>query len=214
MSSEESLNSFGDSIESAARENKVDGLVCSTALEASCSWPGPISADMVSLLRTHGAGASLAPLVAAWDGNVEALRVALDEVGGELCGIGAIPEVYNPDCARKEDWGTALHGVAAKGEMACVGFPLSGGARTDTQNGARLTPDRSAEHFGQRMCEIPQGLNQRGNCIRDDGEGLRRRVLVVHNIMTCIKFLCKKGTRHLHLRALLLEFFINQLSCF
>lgn len=67
-------------------------------------------------------------LVAAWNGNVEALRVLLDE-GGGVFEIDEIPEAEDPDWALKEDWGTALHGAAARDEMACVAFLLSRGAR-------------------------------------------------------------------------------------
>lgn len=124
--------------------------VCSTALEAACSRPS-IPADIVSLLLKHGAMGSLAGLVAAWNGNVDALRVLLDE-GGEVFGIDVIPEAENPDWALKEEWGTALHGAAAKGEMACVELLLSRGARTDIRNGAGFTPEQTAEHFEHKEC--------------------------------------------------------------
>lgn len=124
--------------------------VCSTALEAACSRPS-VPADIVSLLLKHGAMGSLALLVAAWKGNLEALRVLLDE-GKETFGIDVIPEAGNPDWALNEYWGTALHGAAAKGEMACVEFLLSRGARTDIRNGAGLTPEQTAEHFKHKEC--------------------------------------------------------------
>ncbi|KAG8164391.1 hypothetical protein KVR01_006309 [Diaporthe batatas] len=127
--------------------------VCSTALEAACSRPSIIPADIVSLLLERGAVGSLAGLVAAWNGNVEALRVLLDE-GGEVFGIDAIPEAENPDWALKEEWGTPLHGAAAKGEVACVEFLLSRGARTDIRNGAGLTPEQTAEYFEHKECLI------------------------------------------------------------
>ncbi|KAL2287725.1 hypothetical protein FJTKL_05085 [Diaporthe vaccinii] len=88
---------------------------------------------------------SLAVLVAAWNGNLEALRVLLDE-GGEVVDIDVIPEAENPDWALKKEWRAALHGAAAKGEMACVEFLLSRGARTDIRNGAGLTPEQTAEN--------------------------------------------------------------------
>lgn len=124
--------------------------VCSTALEAACSRPS-IPADIVRLLLKHGAMGSLALLVAAWNGNVEALRVLLDE-GGGVFGIDVIPEAENPDWALKEEWGTALHGAAAKGEMASVEFLLSKGARTNIRNGAGSTPEQTAEHFEHKEC--------------------------------------------------------------
>ncbi|KAL1857082.1 hypothetical protein Daus18300_010425 [Diaporthe australafricana] len=124
--------------------------VCSTALEAACSRPS-IPADVVSLLLKHGAVGDLALVVAAWHGNVEALRVLLDE-GGEAFGIDVIPQAEDPDWARQEGWGTALHGAAAKGEMACVEFLLRRGARTDVRNGAGLTPEQTAEHFEHKEC--------------------------------------------------------------
>lgn len=124
--------------------------LCSTALEAACARPS-IPADIVSLLLKHGAEGSLAVLVAAWSGNVEALRVLLDQ-GGEVFGINVIPEADNPDWVLKEEWGTALHGAAAKGEMACVEFLLSRGARADIRNGAGLTPEQTAKHFGHKDC--------------------------------------------------------------
>lgn len=124
--------------------------VCSTALEAACSRPS-VPADIVNLLLKHGATGSLAVLVAAWNGNVDALRVLLDH-GGEVFGIDMIPEAYNPDWALEKYWGTALHGAAAKGEMACVEFLLSRGAKTDVRNGAGLTPEQTAEHFEHKEC--------------------------------------------------------------
>lgn len=124
--------------------------VCSTALEGACSRPS-VPADVVSLLLKHGAMGSLAMLVAAWNGNVEALRVLLDE-GGEAFGINLIPEAENPDWALTEEWGTALHGAAAKGEVACVEFLLSRGARTDIRNGAGRTPEQTAQHFEHKEC--------------------------------------------------------------
>lgn len=124
--------------------------VCSTALEAACYRPGT-PADIISLLLRHGATGSLAMLVAAWNGNVEALRVLLNQ-GGEMFGIDVIPEAGNPDWAMGEDWGTALHGAAAKGKMACVEFLLSRGARTDIRNGAGLTAEQTAEHFEHKEC--------------------------------------------------------------
>lgn len=124
--------------------------VCSTALEAACSRPS-IPADMVSLLLKHGAMGNLAMLVAAWNGNVAALRVLLDQ-GGEVFGIDVIPEAENPDWGLEKEWGTALHGAAAKGEMACVEFLLSRGARSDIRNGAGLTPEQTAENFEHKEC--------------------------------------------------------------
>lgn len=124
--------------------------VCSTALEAACYRPST-SADIISLLLRHGATGSLAMLVAAWNGNLEALRVLMDE-GGEVFGIDAIPEAENPDWGLEKEWGTALHGAAGRGKIACVEFLLSRGARTDVRNGAGLTAEQTAEHFGHKEC--------------------------------------------------------------
>lgn len=130
--------------------NPRSAPTCSTALETACSRPS-LPADIISLLLKHGAMGSLALLVAAWNGNVEALRVLLDE-GQELFGIDVIPEAGNPDWALGKGWGTALHGAAAKGEVECVKFLLCRGARTDIRNGAGLTPEQTAEHFEHKEC--------------------------------------------------------------
>lgn len=75
----------------------------------------------------------------------------LDE-GAELFDIDAIPEALNPDWALNEDWGTALHGAASKGEIDCIVFLVSRGARTDIRNGAGLTAEQTAEHFQHKEC--------------------------------------------------------------
>lgn len=131
-------------------ENPRSDLLCSTALEAACTRPS-LPADIVRLLLQHQARGDLTMLVAAWNGNVEALRVLLDE-GGDEFDIDAIPEAENPDWALKEGWGTALHAAAAKGEMGCVAFLLSRSARTGIRNGAGLTPEQIAERFQQHEC--------------------------------------------------------------
>lgn len=130
----------------------------STALDAACSRK-QVPPEMVSLLLQHGAKVNFAMLIAAWKGNVEALRVLLDESGA--FDIDAIPGPCGTEWDQEERWGTALHAAASQGEMDCVRFLLDRGARRDIRNAAGRTPIETAEHFEQLECvaalkELPE----------------------------------------------------------
>lgn len=131
-------------------ENPRSHPLVSSALEAACSRPNT-PPEMISLLLRRGALGPAAMLVAASKGNLEALRVLLDEADG-VFGIDAVPAAENPDWEGDEDWGTALHAAAAEGQLACITFLLERGARTDIRNAAGLTPRQTAEHFGHVAC--------------------------------------------------------------
>lgn len=124
--------------------------VVSSALEAACSRPD-LPSEIVSVLLQRGAMGPTAMLVAATNGNVEALRVLLDEAS-DLFDVDAIPVAVNPDWEREEDWGTALHTAAARGQLACIEFLLGRGARKDIRNALGRTPRQTAEHFGHLAC--------------------------------------------------------------
>lgn len=124
--------------------------VVSSALEAACSRP-EVPPEIVSLLLKRGAIGPAAMLVAASSGNVEALRVLLDEASA-LFDINAIPVAVNPDWEGKPDWGTPLHSAAARGELACITLLLGRGATRDIRNASGRTPRQTAQHFGQLAC--------------------------------------------------------------
>ncbi|KAK7743242.1 hypothetical protein SLS53_004327 [Cytospora paraplurivora] len=131
-------------------ENPRSHPIVSSALEAACSTPSN-PAEIISLLLRRGAMGPLAMLVAAWNSNVVALRVLLDEAG-ELFKIDAIPVASDPEWEGNEEWGTPLHGAAAMGELPCITFLLERGARTDIRNACGRTPRQTAEHFGHLAC--------------------------------------------------------------
>lgn len=124
--------------------------VVSSALEAACSRP-EVPPEIVSLLLQRGAEGPTAMLVAASSGNVEALRVLLDEAS-ELFDVNAIPVAVNTDWEQEADWGTPLHSAAARGELACITLLLARRARKDIKNASGRTPRQTAEHFGHLAC--------------------------------------------------------------
>lgn len=122
-----------------------------TALETACAAGAP--AEIVRLLVRRGADVKggVATLAAAWEGNVEALGVLLDEGGADIDGI---PEGVDEDLPGEEYWGTMLHAAAAKGKVESVRFLLARGAERNMRNGAGRTPKETAEHFGHSDCAM------------------------------------------------------------
>lgn len=123
--------------------------------------------SIISLLIAKGAtvNGTRALCLAAGEGNVDAMRVLIEEGGADvnlLCGEsdndtygddGAVCGVRDRiDEEEKLTFRTALHAAAEEGQVDSIKFLLTKGARKDIRDAAGLLPKERAEKCGHSDC--------------------------------------------------------------